>query len=688
MSKSRVNTVKSNDANALFKSKSLSQIPSSPLKPRELTRINPSSPATSVIPAGTEDARRSFDEWMKIAAENNISTANTWNLALIDYFHDMSVLRDGSSINFQKASCTLDGCVKIYTSRIDSVDSETKRLLDSLSDRENRPENGETAIVSSVKTKSKSSAKTLQEDVTELNWKHMDAEFSVDPLFKKTAAEFDEGGAQGLLLNHLMISADGKVLFDASDVMMDSSTADDMAPLSCGSDILSAHFEQLFAKIKGNLSSLDNFDICPTFSSFRFDNSEFYPKTPAKYDTMMQQQDDPDDYGDVDNYDPYDQGPMVEDDDGYENYNQDSASQSIHPLNLEDISSMSIAGETDEPESDAQMSSQLFSYFDANAARNWAGPEYWRSRSLRVNKKTEGSVESTNAAKPKRSQQAPTLDFLSNVPIDREAIFTPPAKPSLLPKNSTKELSTHQLPPDMHVSSANFLKYFLKPHLQVSIDARSTNRVEPSIGQILDDGNDAGMHTITDGQLENEYNNPLEYAGDDDGDEYYDFGQGGNDGHPSDPTMYNSKHSVDNSNIIDLSLDQGGDYKSHLGTMLSAGVSRQSIAPLVGLARSAKRVDVKKLKDNIWKTIDVERDESNSLQNTCASDITKQSEYHKPKVFSSVVSELCHAYSPAAYNDISVAFCFICVLHLANEKNLEIHGSSELEDLQITVPNA
>jgi hypothetical protein len=33
--------------------------------------------------------------------------------ALIDYFHDMSLLRNGedNSINFQKASCTLDGCV-------------------------------------------------------------------------------------------------------------------------------------------------------------------------------------------------------------------------------------------------------------------------------------------------------------------------------------------------------------------------------------------------------------------------------------------------------------------------------------------------------------------------------------------------------------------------------------------------
>ena len=56
---------------------------------------------------------------------------------MIDYFHDMSLLRDGDSINFQKASCTLDGCVKIYTSRVDSVASETGKLLSGLSDSRN-----------------------------------------------------------------------------------------------------------------------------------------------------------------------------------------------------------------------------------------------------------------------------------------------------------------------------------------------------------------------------------------------------------------------------------------------------------------------------------------------------------------------------------------------------------------------
>ena len=53
-------------------------------------------------------------------------------MALIDYFHDLSLVRDGDSINFQKASCTLEGCVKVYSSRVESVSSETAKLLSGL----------------------------------------------------------------------------------------------------------------------------------------------------------------------------------------------------------------------------------------------------------------------------------------------------------------------------------------------------------------------------------------------------------------------------------------------------------------------------------------------------------------------------------------------------------------------------
>lgn len=75
-----------------------------------------------------------FEEWMKMATDNKINATNSWNFALIDYFHDMSLLKEGDGVNFQKASCTLDGCVKIYTSRVDSVATETGKLLSGLAD--------------------------------------------------------------------------------------------------------------------------------------------------------------------------------------------------------------------------------------------------------------------------------------------------------------------------------------------------------------------------------------------------------------------------------------------------------------------------------------------------------------------------------------------------------------------------
>jgi condensin complex subunit 2 len=42
----------------------------------------------------------------------------------------------------------------------------------------------------------------------------------IDPLFKKTSADFDEGSASGLLLNHLNMAPDGRIIFDASDEIL------------------------------------------------------------------------------------------------------------------------------------------------------------------------------------------------------------------------------------------------------------------------------------------------------------------------------------------------------------------------------------------------------------------------------------------------------------------------------------
>ena len=94
--------------------------------------------SSAVTPMKRVPILANFEEWMKMATDNKINAANSWNFALIDYFHDMSLLKEGDGVNFQKASCTLDGCVKIYTSRVDSVATETGKLLSGLADSGNR----------------------------------------------------------------------------------------------------------------------------------------------------------------------------------------------------------------------------------------------------------------------------------------------------------------------------------------------------------------------------------------------------------------------------------------------------------------------------------------------------------------------------------------------------------------------
>lgn len=186
-----------------------------------------------------------------------ITANNTWNFALIDYFADITFLRntdddqseypvmttctiralltnaliDGTGINFQKASCTLDGCVKVWTSRVDSVATETGKLLSGLSTgRQDEEDLEEDAIEGDgdlgedgdgrkrKQKKSRSGESTLAKSFDALKVKKLDLEFTVDPLFKKTSADFDEGGAMGLLMNHLGVDGRGRVVFDAGDV--------------------------------------------------------------------------------------------------------------------------------------------------------------------------------------------------------------------------------------------------------------------------------------------------------------------------------------------------------------------------------------------------------------------------------------------------------------------------------------
>lgn len=81
-----------------------------------------------------------YSQCINLATANKINQENTWNLPLIDYIGDV-LESDKNGINFQRASCTIDASVMIYSYRVDSVHKNTFKVLGGLSRNDVNGEN-------------------------------------------------------------------------------------------------------------------------------------------------------------------------------------------------------------------------------------------------------------------------------------------------------------------------------------------------------------------------------------------------------------------------------------------------------------------------------------------------------------------------------------------------------------------
>ena len=103
----------------------------------------------------------------------------------------------------------------------------------------------------------------------------------------------------------------------------------------------------------------------------------------------------------------------------------------------------------------------ILSYFDNALQKNWAGPEHWRI------KRIKDITKPTAPATSKRKEKEPfEIDFLS--PLDpslAELIHTPATSNSAisLPKAQWKSKTRNLLPDDKHFNSRQLLRLFLKP---------------------------------------------------------------------------------------------------------------------------------------------------------------------------------------------------------------------------------
>ncbi|PKY42521.1 barren [Rhizophagus irregularis] len=603
--------------------------------PRPLEVVAP----MPIIP--TEQMYINFEEWMKLATDNKINASNSWKLALIDYFHEMSLLKEGDSINFQKASCTLDGCVKIYTLRVDSVATETGKLLSGLASnsRDNNEDDDRDSEDADperhTRKRNTRSETTLVKDYNSLTIKKFDLEFSIDPLFKKISADFDEGGAQGLLLNHLSVDTDGKIIFDSSDAIPDEDndnridTEDNEPKIEI--------FKLRSTRYIFGLHQIFNKEICPSLRNFKLSGDNVLDFAYASTESTETEGVNYPDLFVNDNDNDYDDANININD--ILGDNLDTNNDVSEVFDEENINPNVRLTEKDYVMAMISNENELFSYFDSAFLRNWAGPEHWKLK--KVNKRP---TEMEGGTREKKKKEPFSINFIDSEDLDERIIFSSGGSIINAPKLAERVSHSHLLPEDMHFSSKNLLNLFLKPQFMLN----SKRRYEAQ----LDDRNFWADKT-------NYSNDPVETS-------FPDFTNymGGD-------TFYNDEY--------DDQLEEG-----EFGDNLVAQTKRNK-PEFIKYAKTAKRIDVKKLKENIWKTLTDCTDctdcpQENEMRLSKRLSIENKSKELK---FTRVINNLKKIYPQKKMKDISVSFCFICLLHLANEKGLNITSNDQLSELCI-----
>lgn len=641
---------------------------------------------------------------------------------MIDYFYDLSLLREGDGINFQKASATLDGCVKIYSSRVDSAVTETGRLINGLatSKKNQIEEEGDAdeeddeedeldpnAPVKQKKSKASISHKNTIVEFKVIKLKKMDLELYVDPLFKKALTDFDEGGSKSLLLNMLNVNEEGKIMFDTTDstdsraFREETVEPQESAQGQEEEDLLEADqsmhdIEHSFAEMDideeestesmdqkilqlGNkyFSNLGNetWNVCPSmdeleavlnqkatssdllkglenaeildhysssdaqnddfdldfsggngevdFGSFQDQNNSKYPgnKTSIFFDDL---EDEADDYGIT-------MRQLFNESKVYGNTHDEEAEQVASVTNIPD--------------------ENLLAYFDENQRKNWAGPEHWKIQRLKNNYKpstslipndenTENGSNGDLLPKKRKTKEPFVIDFLSDDYPDEDELFEPVGSQIMLPKKEWVSKTKHVLPDDRHFTTKNFINLFLKEKL-INSTFNKVKDLDSAIDESL-----YAEHLSLNAPPEN-VNNA----------DFY------------------------NDNGPDLDFDDFGD--DHITPQSQEVPSSQLLIKSQGkqsplsYSRVAKKVDVKLLKDNLLESLQKERSTRKSMV------LQPIQEPQETLKFTDVVAGLNEKYDKETKKDLSTSFCFICLLHLANENGFTIENTSDNSDLII-----
>lgn len=602
-------------------------------------------------------------------------------------------------------------------------------------------------------------------------------------MFKKASADFDEGGARGLLLNNLSIDGSGRIVFDSSDdageetsketdnnrhgsADLEQSQSPSPPPNEATNDLHEENTEidiaPLASKFFPDLDLLSQQDICPSLKDFELgdpNGSLDIPFLKAHEDWKNEKSNaggandpsgimlDDDNAVGFDDDDAslagFDLGGDAGFGDGGEVWAREAALEpTLRTHRLDQDGDESNKGEGESFNEDfyaISLSHQpanhenILSYFDNALQKNWAGPEHWKIRRIK-----EHAAASSTSAAPKQRKEKEPFEINFSAPLDTSAaelIYTQASSNSTisLPKTQWKTKGRNLLPDDKHFNSRQLLRLFLKPKARIGSKRRLGTRGTGPQRQDQAAGNDemdeafwanhkpennenAGEEGAAQGTYDANFfadddglafPNGLGMADDDDDDNLPFADAQEMLTPPGDGPPGTSTDEAGGPSGINALLNTMGTGADGFGSQLVTQGGRRARPDYVAYARTAKKVDVRRLKQEMWKGMgdhliattnfdavqDTSKDAASQEQPegdkereatptpASSNENQEQQQPSNPEGqesnglrFTNIMNSLKSVYPKESLRDISTSYGFICLLHLANEKGLVLQG--------------
>eukprot|EP00435_Cladocopium_sp_Y103_P048511 s541_g14.t1 len=630
------------------------------------------------------------------------------------------------------ASCTIEASARIYACRVDCVHTDTYRVLGGLNsaDVANEEDGPPGEDGKPVKKRRICGVNTLEKNEANLVQQNIEADEQSDPMFRRMAAAFDAGGAKGLLLSHLPLAEAGCGwlwyfgFFCGKDksVMLVTQLASrvdgcERKAQSSAESIFKVSTSSISADAIGlgepasATSKIEESRLCPELDSFRRqlwgDSSFTMPKAlePRHSDedllgvavlsgpgtsealaactqpqaAVMENEDmAPPDMADG----------MAEFSDAADGSGASAMAASPpkgreKPLPLVDMSASQVLAAPASSKDDVVAFDELFEKFcGAGGSNQFAYFDECWSKLARDKGKASGALADAEGALAEERQSKRPLFDLTNLdkaakPIETEAVGKHQINEKasqwqlrtwLLRKLDTKSARSKDVPPYMidritmpswqTWSKVDFACLGLRPHLMLKLVRKPPPPTEGPHGfselfsTVVVENNEAFPWLASEKSTRREED--MEELGEDE--------DGGLPAHleelflgPDDKVLPGADEGLGDVDMDDLAgsfMANGLDFE-----LAEKPTSAENVD--IGYSRNSKFVDVKMVKKHLW----------GCLEKDLASGSKESNATHS---FQDLVSRTVSAMPKGDCENLSAAVCFICALHLCNEKNLEL----------------